>query len=437
MSLARIFFCRLIAHATRIVSQKTTTLLGQLCYHGLMKLSKRDARRLFLSRQGLLHKDQFGRGRNAVKRAIDQLAWLQIDTISVVERAHHHIMRTRVGNYDPRMLHRLQTDERMFFEYWSHAAAYLPIADYRFYLPLMQGSAKKRVPDKKLAPEILRRIRDEGPLQSRDFESPPGSKSTGWWDWKPAKRVLEQLFLCGELMVTHRDGFQKIYDLRERVLPDHIDTTMPTDIQWCEFIADRMVGALALATEYDIGYTRTAIRQIADRNVKDKLKEAIGNLLESKRIVELEVEGSTYYAHADALSDLNLKLVKRRISILSPFDNLVINRRRTLELFGFDYQLECYVPAAKRKFGYFSLPILYGDELIGRLDAKAERKVANLEIRNLVLEDKVRLDDNLVSALREGLSIFSDDNQCDTISVVRAEPERLRTAIIKTTSRES
>lgn len=396
-----------------------------------MDLSKKEARRLFLTRQGLLRQNQFGLGRNAVKRAIDQLAWLQIDTISVVERAHQHILRTRVSNFDPAMLHGLQADERQFFEYWSHAAAYLPIADYRFYLPLMHGSAIKRVPDKKLAPEILRRIKDEGPLQSRDFESPRRTKSTGWWDWKPAKRVLEQLFLCGELMVTHRDGFQKIYDLRERVLPDHISTKMPTDIEWCEFIVNRMIGALGLATEYDIGYARTAIRQIANKNIKDKLKEAILNLLESRVIVEINVEGSTYYTHDDLLSLLPLRLGKRRLRILSPFDNLVINRRRTMELFGFDYQLECYVPAAKRKYGYFSLPILYGDELIGRLDAKAERKIANLEIRNLVLEDKVKLDDNLLFALQDGLYLFSQDNKCGSISVLKTLPGKLKTTLVK------
>ena len=373
--------------------------------------------------------DQFGRGRKAVKRAIDQLSWLQIDTISVVERAHHHILRTRVSNYEPLMLHRLQADERQFFEYWSHAAAYLPISDYRFCLPLMEGSEQKRVPDKKLAPEILRRIREEGPLQSRDFESPPGTQTTGWWDWKPAKRVLEQLFLCGELMVTHRDGFQKIYDLRERVLPDHIDTSMPTDIEWCEFIVDRMVGAMCLATEYDIGYARTARRQIANRNVTEKIKVATKNLLESGHLVKLEVEGSTYYTHQESLTNLPLRLGKRQVRILSPFDNLIINRRRALELFGFDYQLECYVPAVKRKYGYFSLPILYGDELIGRMDAKAERKTANLQVRNLVLEDGVKIDDGLLFALQDGLSGFSVDNKCDSIQVIKTHPGKLKVVL--------
>ena len=232
-------------------------------------------------------------------------------------------------------------------------------------------------------------------------------------------------------MVTHRDGFQKIYDLRERVLPDHVDTSMPTDIEWCEFIVDRMVGAMCLATEHDIGYARTARRQIANKNVNEKVKVATKNLLESGYLVKLEVEGNTYYTHQESLTNLPLKLGKRQLRILSPFDNLIINRRRALELFGFDYQLECYVPAAKRKYGYFSLPLLYGDELIGRMDAKAERKTANLEVRNLVLEDKIKMDDGMLIALKDGLSRFAQDNKCNSISVNRTHPEKLKAVLVE------
>jgi uncharacterized protein YcaQ len=126
-----------------------------------------------------------------------------------------------------------------------------------------------------------------------------------------------------------------------------------------------------------------------------------------------------------------LKLGKRQVRILSPFDNLIINRRRALELFGFDYQLECYVTAAKRKYGYFSLPLLYGDELIGRMDAKAERKTANLEVRNLVLEDKTKMDDGMLIALKDGLSRFAQDNKCNSISVNRTHPEKLKAVLVE------
>ncbi len=391
-----------------------------------MELSKKEARRLLLHRQGLLRKDHFGRGKQAVRKCIEHLSWVQIDTISVVERAHHHVLRSRVSSYDPKMLHLLQVHDRRLFEYWSHAAAYLPIQDYRFYLPVMHGSAAKRAPDRKIAPAIMQRIESEGPLQARDFEGPANKKSSGWWDWKPAKMALEHLYLSGELMVTHREGFQKVYDLRERVLPDHLDTSMPSDDNWAKFIVNRMIGAHGLASEHDIGYARTSIRALTNRNIKKLLSRALENLLEDGQVCRLEVEGTTYFAHPGTSSELPLRLGRRRIHILSPFDNVTINRRRMLELFDFDYQLECYVPGPKRRYGYFCLPLLYGDALIGRLDAKAQRTVGNLEIRNLVLEEKAKVDDKLLSALKQGLLRFADNNQCHSISVLKTRPENLK-----------
>ena len=227
-------------------------------------------------------------------------------------------------------------------------------------------------------------------------------------------------------MVTHRDGFQKVYDLRERVLPDHVDTRMPADIDWCEFIVNRMIGAHGLASEYDIGYARAAIRQLTNRNIKKLLRQALDNLLEDHQVCRLEIEGQPYFTHPDTLSELPLRLGRRLVHILSPFDNLTINRRRMLELFHFDYQLECYVPAPKRRYGYFCLPILYGDALVGRLDAKAERKINHLEVRNLVLEDKVKINDDLMAALKQGLLKFSKNNLCQSISVLQTTPTRLK-----------
>ncbi len=387
-----------------------------------MDITKKEAKRIFLSRQGLLRNDHFGRGTNAVRKAIEQLSWLQIDTISVVQRAHHHVLRSRISNYEPQMLHKLQVKDRQIFEYWFHAAAYLPISDYRYYLPIMKGSAVKRKPDKKLAPEILKRIEIEGPLQSRDFESPSGKKSSGWWDWKPAKRVLEQLYLCGELMVTHRDGFQKVYDLRDRVLPPETNVKEPTDSEWCEYIVHRMVGALGLATEYDIGYLRTAVRQLTNRKIKEPLRLAMNNLVENNKLIKVTIGELTYYTRPDLLSESGARLGKRRVRFLSPFDNLIINRRRALELFNFDYQLECYVPAVKRRYGYFCLPILYGDELVGRMDAKADRKQKLLIVRNLHIDDHVKLNDSLISALDTGLNRFARDNQCESITIEKTNP---------------
>ena len=170
-----------------------------------------------MEQQGLLRNAHFGRGKNATLRTIEHLGYVQIDTISVVQRAHHHVLMTRVPNYQPRFLERLQTEGKVF-EYWYHAAAYLPMRDYRFALPRMRamksrlkegGAGWVRSRDSQLMTEILDRIRSDGRLRSRDFEDTRDSNA-GWWDWKPAKRALEQLFIQGDLMITGRDGFQKL-----------------------------------------------------------------------------------------------------------------------------------------------------------------------------------------------------------------------------------
>ncbi|MGW8369580.1 MAG: winged helix-turn-helix domain-containing protein [Gammaproteobacteria bacterium] len=389
-------------------------------------LSKREARRLLLSRQGLIRADQFGRGLNAVRRAIESISWVQIDTISVVERAHHHVLKTRVGNYEPAHLHRLQKERREIFEYWSHAAAYLPFRDYRYCLPLMAGSRLKHTPDKKLARLILDRIETEGPQQSKDFEAPPNHKAGGWWSWKPAKLTLEQLYLCGDLMVSHRDGFRKVYDLPERVIPAGVDSSMPDDDEWHDYLVRRMVSAWGVVTEYDIGYCKSAVRQLADKSIGPSLKASIDRLVDSGELIRLDVEGTTHYSSRAMLSALPIRLSRRRVRILSPFDNLVINRRKALEMFDFDYQIECYVPRSKRRYGYFCLPILYGDELIGRVDAKAERSSRTLIVRSLFLEDRIRLNDSIVDALQAGISRFREDNGCDLVRIESSTPKNLK-----------
>ena len=193
-------------------------------------------RRLALGARGLLHKRPFGQGLPAARRAIAHLGYVQIDTISVVERAHHHVLQARVPGYQPKMLDQL-LHKREVFEYWSHAAAFLPMEDFRYSLPYKHAikSGQQhwfKSPDQKLMQNLLDRIRVDGPLRSRDLES-PRKKGVGWWDWKPAKKALEQLYMQGDLMVSDREGFQKAYDLTERVLPAEVDASMPNEQGVC------------------------------------------------------------------------------------------------------------------------------------------------------------------------------------------------------------
>ena len=388
-----------------------------------MELSKRDARKIFLKQQGLLHDEPFGRGINAALGAIRRLSYLQIDTISVVSRAHHHVLQSRVSNFEAGILDRLML-ERSVYEYWSHAAAYMPFDNFRYSLPLMHGWKVSRSVDQKLARSILARIRSDGPLRSKDFEAPTGYKSGGWWEWKPAKQVLEHLFLTGELMVSHRQGFQKVFGLPDNIIPTHVDTTMPDIKEWSSFIVRSMIEALGMATEYDLGYAKGTIRRLSKVTMGKPIKEAIATLCKEGELIETRVDGRTYYCQPATLDLLPLRATRRSVKLLSPFDNLVINRRRTLELFDFDYQIECYLPPQKRRYGYFSLPILYGDALIGRLDASADRKTGQLEIRSLLVD--IQPDEQLINALKLGLKDFANKLDCQKTRIDRTEPERLK-----------
>jgi len=390
-----------------------------------IELSQKAARRLALEAQGLARGESFGRGKKAVASAIQQLGYVQIDTISVVQRAHHHVLNTRIPNYQETMLNKLQAIDGKVFEYWSHAAAYLPIGDYRFYQPIMQGFAQNRPRDKKLVKEILARVTAEGALQARDFEQPAGKKTNGWWDWKPAKHMLETLFLSGELMVKERQGFQKVYDLAERVLPDDIDTTLPTDSEWARQHTIMMLRALGLGRCSDIAYARKIVRRLTRNSFKPDIGQAVNELCEEGIVVGCNVKGNTFFSLAESLNSIPSKISRSRARFLSPFDNLVINRSRTQSLFNFDYLIECYVPEPKRKYGYFSLPILWGDELIGRMDSKADRKTHQFTVKNLHLEPGTKISDALVNALVVGIEQFRLEQNCTGTTILATAPQPL------------
>ena len=328
------------------------------------------------------------------------------------------------------MLHNLLSNRRHVFEYWFHAAAYLPITDYRYYLPIMKGFCQNHSVDQKIRKHIIQRIGSEGPLQSRDFESPEGHKSSGWWDWKPSKRAMEFMFFSGELMVRERSGFQKVYDLTENVLPPHIDQSWPTEQERGHYYVRRMLTASGLAQQKDIGYARAAVRRLSNHHIHGSIDTSLQELIESGEVTQAAYRGSDYFCLTAVLSEIPKKIGRRRVRFLSPFDNLVINRKRVLGLFGFDYQVECYVTEAKRKYGYFALPVLFGDEIIGRMDCKAVRKENLLRINNIWLEPGTTLDDQLISALAVGLQDYQRDLQCEHLDIVETDQKNLKAQLL-------
>lgn len=384
----------------------------------MITLDLKEARALVLQQQ-LLHPKASFKGKTDTFKAIEHLGYIQIDTLSVVARAHHHVLGTRIKDYKEDYLKSLEEEDRLVFEYWAHAASYLPMKDFRFTMHrkhnIGKGDGFWYEKNPKLMQYILDRIRAEGPLMSRDFKSEePKPKSTApVWSSNPIKRALHQLFMEGQLMVSRRKGFQKTYDLAERVLPSNIDTSVPSKQEYLEYLIERDVRAHGLIQAREIGHLI--------KGVKPDIRQLIGTMVKSGKLIEVKIkpkEGYTFYSTSEIIDSFQGWSKSNRLRILSPFDNLLIQRDRTSTLFDFKYTLECYVPAAKRIVGYFSLPLLLDTTFVGQIDLKTDRKTKTLWIKNLVWEQKVKESKRLRSAFNKSLKTFADFNNCEKISVV-------------------
>ncbi len=375
-----------------------------------------------LHHQGLTTVRPFGKGIQATKRAIEHLGYIQIDTLSVVERAHHHTLWTRIPDYQPDYLSKL-VRERSVFEYWFHAASYLPMIDFRFVLPQM--SAIKRGEstyfaniDAKYMHHVLDRIRIDGPLKARNFQSTT-RRNSKWWDWKPAKHALEKLFMQGDLMITDRDGMEKVYDLTERVLPDNINTNEPSLLEFAEYLINVSLKANGFTT----------IKQLTHLRSGNSLRKALDTILHQKieqgSLIEYLIDGMPKVYTTQDILDTKINRPIKNVRILSPFDNAIIHRDKVQQIFDFEYRLECYKPKEKRKFGYFCLPILYKDRLVGRVDCKAHRKIRRFELINLHLESKEINLDNFIADFTKVVNRFAIFNDCHSICVSNCNPKRL------------
>ncbi len=388
-------------------------------------------RRLALAAQGLLQDQPYGPGLAGAHKAINHIGYVQIDSISVVERAHHHVLYARVPDFRPAMTTQMLL-ERDIFEYWTHAAAFLPMADFRFSLPYKQAIKSGqthwyKTRDQKLMDELMARIRSDGPIRSRDIETKNATKSAGWWDWKPAKKALEQLYMEGDLMVSDREGFQKTYDLTERVLPSHVNAQMPSWSEFAAYIVDQQLCCHGLVSLNGLTYQRR------NPELRQAVKDVVAEKLAQGSLEQVQLSSGEVFILAMGALEREIPPQKSRMLILSPFDNSVIQRDRLKALFQFDYQLECYLPESKRQYGYFCLPLLYGDEFIGRIDCKAHRKTRQLEIKSLHLEQYNFDEDFLITAFVEAITQFCDFQNCDSVSLNKAHPshltQRLRSAL--------
>jgi uncharacterized protein YcaQ len=356
---------------------------------------------------------------------------LQIDSISVVARSPYLVLWSRIGAYDPMWLDELLA-EGAIFEYWSHAACFVPIEDYGLYRRLMlDRSDKTRVwmeahPD--ALEHVIGHIRKEGPVRSAEFARTDG-KAGGWWEWKPEKRALEHLFAAGELMISHRENFHRVYDLRERVLanalPNWEDAFAPTEQEVRRALALKAVRALGVAVARWVpDYFRTPKKGVAS---------LLEELADDGSLLRAEIEDEPAYVHPE-----NARLAEEVLSgrpqssvttLLSPFDPVVWDRTRASELFGFDYKIEVYTPAARRRYGYYSLPILHSSALVGRLDAKAHRKEGHFEVKAVHLEPDAPVSDELVAGLAGALRACASWHATPDVLVRRSDPPELAEAL--------
>ncbi|BCW87730.1 hypothetical protein sos41_08600 [Alphaproteobacteria bacterium SO-S41] len=359
-----------------------------------LELVNADARRIFLHTHGL---DQPPEAHNGdTLKAIHGLGFVQVDSIQTVARAHHHILHSRIGGYAPAHLARLHADDKTIFEHWTHDASVIPMAFYPHWkMRFARARAKvktgewwaSRLGSKRILKRVRDRIAVEGPLSARAFDDPG---TTGeMWGWSRSKTALEVLWHTGELAIARRDGFAKVYDLAERVIPGEFRDAKPSKAETVDWACTYALERLGFATPREIANFWALIPfEDVERWVERN----------KKRLVRVRI-GGTDGKHTEALALPGIEALRDAappppalMRALNPFDPAIRDRKRLKRLFGFDYTIEIFVPEAKRKFGYYVYPLLDGDRLVGRVDAKADRADNVLAVRKLWTEPGVTAD---------------------------------------------
>lgn len=361
--------------------------------------------------------------------ALEHLGYLQIDTLSIVERAHHHTLWVRIPDYKTEYIDEL-VKECKVFDYWFHAASYLPMKDFRYVLPQMLDVKRNEShyynADPKVMQYVLDTIRAEGPKKARDFES-KSKKAGSWWNWKPTKLALERLFMQGDLMICGRTGMQKTYDITERVLPKNIDTTEPSPIEFTKYLVKTYLRAYGFTTVKQITHLKTG------KTLRKNVNEILESMLQEGTIQKLYIEGMPSVFIQSDLTEKAFRKSASNIRLLSPFDNSIIHRDRIKQFFDFDFRLECYTPKEKRQYGYFCLPILFGDMFIGRMDCKAHRKEKQLEIIHLHIENQ-NVDIELwINPFVESIRQFATFNDCESLKLTKVSPSKLTDTLKRAT----
>jgi uncharacterized protein YcaQ len=399
------------------------------------------ARTLALHAQGLAAPDDPSSPATPerILAAVERIGCVQIDTLQMVQRSQYLTVWSRVGSYDPADFDGLMSSPpdgpstRRLFEYWLHAACIIPLADFRYRLPVMHHYRRADVEhwnkrwlaengNAHLLDEVRDRIARQGPQRASDFEH-DGQRGGSWWNWKPAKRALEVLYDQCVLMVAGRVNFQRVYDLAERVLPDWVDTAIPSHEEMQRALVERGAHSFGICQPL-----QTAEYAYLKRN---QIRPILKDLVAQGVLAEVEVtlhDGSTtgmvvHRDHQEALAQiLDGALAARRTTFLSPFDNLFWPNKRDQQFWGVEQRLEAYKPAPQRIWGYYCLPIVHRDRVVGRFDPKLERKTGTLRLKALVLEPGIAPDDELVADVAAAMRDFLRFHQATELVIERCDP---------------
>ena len=382
-------------------------------------------RRLILDLQGLADPPHRRFGPGGLLDLVTRMGFVQVDSIRTVERAHHTILHSRNRTYRPPMLDRLLVRDRKLFEHWTHDASIIPTAFYpvwrrKFRREAAALRAKYRRwhgPDFEAETgPLLDLIGENGPVRARDLERRPARNPRGWWDWHAGKTALEFLWRTGELAVTRRENFQKVYDLSWRVLPSDAfgdGPDAPAFVDWaCRSALDRLgfgtAGEIAgywnlVTTQEAAGWARARLgREVIEASVAAADRDSRPRRLYARPDLEARLASA-----ADAPPGLRA---------LSPFDPAVRDRKRLRHLFGFDYRIEIFVAEAHRQYGYYVFPLLEGDRMVGRIDMTADRSAGTLSIRRLWLEPGIHLGTGRQQALEGLLNRVSRFAECRDVA---------------------
>ncbi|MFX1538637.1 MAG: winged helix-turn-helix domain-containing protein [Promethearchaeota archaeon] len=406
----------------------------------MLEIPLATAQKFILEKQGLLTNNPPKSIIGIAKRIHN----IQIDTLSVVARSHDLTIFNRFPQYQEKSVWSL-LKQKKFFEQWSHGMCMMPIEEFPFYAwrTKFYDENKKHsywekwlIANQKVVEDVYDYVEKNGATCGGDFKAPEGEKSQGWWDWKKEKQALEHLFNIGKLMIAFRKGFQRYFDLTERVLPANISHEPMNKEEIPDYLVKTIFSAIGLGNFEEIRqYIVSAAARVFWKNNRKNITAFLDQKVQEGILEQVKIEGiqDTQYILSEYLDDLN-KLEDVDFSymkLITPFDNVIRERKFLQKFWNFDYKLEAYFPASKRKYGYFVTPILDGWQFIGRLEPKAHRKDQLLEIKSIYFEEGYEPTNDSLERLALGIQKFAEFHECEKITIGKVFPTNYKVQIEK------